>query len=197
MNRIYKLAVTAATAVALSGATVLAAQATTGESLAFAGGLFSFASPTLTATNSLVTLTYNGAAVSGTYYLTFSGTDASLNSLSSTMTNISWSISQNSNGSSPLFTATASKGTVTNIGNAIGILGNYVYTGSNTSPLNAGPSGSYGLTLSGWNGKSNSPSGSGGTFTPATPEASTSMSMAGLLLGGALLGIRKRRKARA
>ncbi len=196
MRGLYRTLATISAVAALASMTGLVAQAQ-GHSLAYAGGLFSYASGKLTANNTVVSLTYNGAAVSGTYYLTFSGSDANLNSSSSTMTNISWSISQNSNGSSPVLTATSSKGLVSNTGSgSVGVLGSYLYTGG-IPGLSIAPNGSYGLTLSGWNGSHTSPSGGSGTFTPATPEASTSMSMAGLLLGGALLGVRKRRKVRA
>ncbi len=190
VSRLVAVGAAAAALTAMSGAAAFAAQ----HSLAFAGGVFNYSGGTLSASATTVGLTYDGSVVTTNipYTLDFTGMLTGGGTHNGTLTGITFDI-KDKNGTT-VFAGTGSTSSFFVSGNSASILGNFTTTTAASPVAGMVPGGSYSIGLSGWNGVTTSGSGAGGTFTTSVPEAGTSAGMAGLLIGGGLLGLRRRRK---
>ncbi len=165
------------------------------HSLSFAGGVFNYSAGTLSSTASNVVLSYDGSPIStGTpYTLDFSGLLTGGGSSNGILTNVTFDI-KNSGGTVVFAGTDAHPSQFFTSGHSAAILGDFTTTTAISPVAGLVPGGSFGISLSGWNGVVSSGSGSSGTFTTSVPEAGSSAAMALLLVGGGLVGVRRRRK---
>ncbi len=194
LSRVSRLVAVGAAAAALTAMAGGAAFAGPQHSLSFAGGVFNYSGGTLSATATTVGLSYDGNPIlTGTpYTLDFSGMLTGGGNHNGTLSGITFDVKNS--GGAVVFAGTASPSSFFVSGNSASILGNFMTTTATSPVAGMVPGGSYGISFSGWNGVTTSGSGASGTFTTSVPEAGTSVGMAGLLIGGGLLGLRRRRK---
>ncbi len=194
LSRVSRLVAVGAAAAALTTMAGGAAYAGTQNSLSFAGGIFNYSKGMLTASGTTAGLSYNGAPIltGKPYTLDFSAMLSGGGNANGTLTGITFDF-KNSSGT-VVFAGTASPSAFYVSGNSAGILGNFTTTSAVSPVAGMVPDGSFGISFSGWNGITTSGSGASGTFTTSVPEAGTSVGLAGLLIGGSLLGLRRRRK---
>ncbi len=164
------------------------------HSLSFSGEVFNYSGGVLSSTNAKVLLSYDqNAVVVGTpYTLDLTGTLSGGGNANGLLTNMVFAF-KDTGGNTVFSGSEAAPAQFHIVGNSAAILGDYI--GSSVSPIpGLGPSGSFSIGLSGWNGITTSGSGSGGTFTTAVPEAGSSAAMAMLVVGGCIVGVRNRRR---
>ncbi len=163
------------------------------HSLSFSGEVFQYSAGVLSSTNATVLLSYDHSPLPNSthnYTLDLTGNLSGGGTTNGLLTNMNFQFKDNGN---VIFSGVEAAPVQFHVvGNSAALLGEYT-NGVAISPVaGMAPSGSFSIGLSGWNGVTTSGSGSGGTFT-VVPEAGSSAAMAMLIVGGCVVGVRRRR----